>query len=41
MKLKTTVACMFRLLTTARVEFAFNSSFCGKGIGRNSVMVVV
>lgn len=38
---KTAVACMLRLLSTARIEFAFNSSFCGKDIGRSSSIVAV
>ena len=41
MKLETAVARMFRLLSAVRIEFAFNSSPCGKGIGRNSVMVAI
>lgn len=32
---------LFRLLFAVRIEFAFNSSFYGKIIGRSSIMVAV
>lgn len=38
---KTAVACVFRLLSTARIEFAFNFSFCERDIGRSTSIVAV